>query len=276
MQKAWKKIIISELNKDPEYLLPAIYEFNSLGLEQKENSLEIYFSADLNLDDLQTRLQKDMQAYMIQGKITTHTLKNEKWHLTWKKDFRPVKISDRISIIPAWLQAEEESEILLKINPGMAFGTGTHPTTQMALQLIEQYLGTDYRILDAGCGSGILTVAALKLGAKSVEAWDITDDVKENFQEHMEINNIETGYSLKIGDVTNLTNYNYDLILSNIQKNINVKVLESTSRAGYGGLIIFTGILKSEKKEFKAILSKHNRDVIRVLEKGEWIAFVVK
>ncbi|MCF7885200.1 MAG: 50S ribosomal protein L11 methyltransferase [Candidatus Marinimicrobia bacterium] len=276
MQKSWKKLTISELNKNPELLLPTLYDFKSLGLEQKEDSLEIYFPDNVDMDKLQEYVYQAMKTYKIQGKVFAESLKNENWHLIWKKDFRPIKISNRISITPAWIDPPKNCEIAIKINPGMAFGTGTHATTQMALQLLEENFIPDCKVLDAGCGSGILTVAALKLGAQKVEAWDITKDVKDNFYEHMAINNIEQDYNLKIGDVTSCDYYPFDIILSNIQKNVNIKVLENTSKSGYTGLIIFTGILQEEDEEFTKALVKNGKQIIQKLRKKEWIAFVVQ
>ncbi|MCF7740426.1 MAG: 50S ribosomal protein L11 methyltransferase [Candidatus Marinimicrobia bacterium] len=276
MKKSWKKITISHLDKDPEVLLPTLYEFKTLGLEQKENSLEVYFSDKANSEQITKKIQKDLKKYKIQGRITVQVLKNEDWHLTWKKDFHPIKVSEKIRITPAWIQPDTRSHIEIKINPGMAFGTGTHATTQLALQLLERYLEPGQNILDAGCGSGILTVAALKLGAKSVESWDISDDVRENFAEHMQLNDCPEQYSLVIGDVTEKNDYPFDLVLSNIQKNVNLKLLQSLVNNEYQGTMIFTGLLKEDEQEFRTTLKTNNKNVLEKLEQKNWIALAAK
>ncbi len=276
MKKSWKKITISELNKDPEILLPTLYEFKTLGLEQKQKSLEAYFPCNVETDEIVNKIQTDLKKYNLKGQVTVEVLKNEDWHLTWKKDFIPIKVSENICITPSWIQPDIKTEIEIKIKPGMAFGTGTHATTQLALQLLENYLEPEQTVLDAGCGSGILTVAALQLGAKSVEAWDISDDVRDNFQEHMQLNNCPEKYSLIIGDVTEKSEFPFDLVVSNIQKNVNLKLLQSLVKKDYQGIMIFTGLLKDDEQEFKAALDKNNKTVMEKLDQEDWIALAVR
>jgi len=276
MIKQWKKITLENLNKDPELLLPDLYDRGALGLEQNAESITVYFPESTDVVELNKFITEKMQKYKLTGSVKAATLKAKNWHLAWKDNFQPIRISDKIEILPAWIPKTENADISIKINPGMAFGTGTHATTQIALRLLEKHIRQEWKILDAGCGSGILTIAALKLGARYVEAWDISADVKGNFEEHIKLNNVENNYSLAIGDVTELNEYPYDMILSNIQKNVNIKLLQRTTETDYGGLILFTGLLKEEEKEFRRKLEQCNKQLIDEIEIQEWIGLIVR
>jgi len=274
MIKQWKKITLENLNKDPELLLPDLYDRGALGLEQNAESITVYFPESTDVVELNKFITEKMQKYKLTGSVKAATLKAKNWHLAWKDNFQPIRISDKIEILPAWIPKTENADITIKINPGMAFGTGTHATTQIALRLLEKHIRQEWKILDAGCGSGILTIAALKLGARYVEAWDISADVKGNFEEHIKLNNVENNYSLAIGDVTKRNKYPYDMILSNIQKNVNIKLLQRTTATDYGGLILFTGLLKQEEKEFRRKLEQSNKQIIDEIEIQEWIGLI--
>jgi ribosomal protein L11 methyltransferase len=274
MIKQWKKITLENLNKDPELLLPDLYDRGALGLEQNAESITVYFPESTDVVELNKFITEKMQKYKLTGSVKAATLKAENWHLAWKDNFQPIRISDKIEILPAWIPKTENADITIKINPGMAFGTGTHATTQIALRLLEKHIRQEWKLLDAGCGSGILTIAALKLGARYVEAWDISAGVKGNFEEHIKLNNVENNYSLEIGDVTERNKYPYDMILSNIQKNVNIKLLQRTIATDYRGLILFTGLLKEEEEEFRRKLEQSNKQIIDEMEIQEWIGLI--
>jgi len=131
-------------------------------------------------------------------------------------------------------------------------------------------------LLDAGCGSGILTIAALKLGAAQVSAWDIDSLVIDNFNENLELNGLSRKVAIQIGDVTALPNYNYDLIVSNIERQSNLRLLEALVRQQNRPLVIFTGLLKEENEIFTNKVLNYGREILDQDTEDEWLALVIK
>ncbi|MCK4689366.1 MAG: 50S ribosomal protein L11 methyltransferase, partial [Candidatus Marinimicrobia bacterium] len=129
---------------------------------------------------------------------------------------------------------------------------------------------------DAGCGSGILTIAALKMGAANVDSWDNDPEIEENYLEHIKLNGIESGYNLNIGDVTEINDYHYDLIVSNIERKTDLRLLSSVIKSGSEALIIFSGILINEYGDFEKEVVKYKRRIINEMFKSEWVALVVR
>lgn len=270
----WREIELENVVDSQGLLSNFLFEKGCLGITESENKLVVYFDSDSDINlllEIEQFLDKnDFKDYRIVDK----SIADEEWHLTWQKYFTPQKISDRITVYPEWIEPEESVEIPIRIRPGMAFGTGTHETTQLALVLLETKLQKSMKLLDAGCGAGILTIAAMKLGAKSVDSVEIDSEAEDNFYENLELNNC-TGKML-IEDVTKLDEYDYDLIVSNIQIKPNTALLETLVDHNFTNPVIFTGILKEEREKFIEIVSKLNRKVTAELVKNEWMAFIVK
>jgi len=200
----------------------------------------------------------------------------EDWHLRWQDDFHPIPLTRRIAIVPEWEHYDGPQEIGLKVRPGMAFGTGTHATTQLALRLLEHHLSPGDNVLDAGCGSGILAIAAVKMGAAAVDAWDIDPETESGFLAHLALNGLpKDRIRLTIGDATTLTGYPYDLILSNIERRPNLRLLEAITRSNSPARVIFTGILQEEEAEFCDAVARAGRRICDRLTQDEWLALVV-
>ncbi len=275
MQKKWNKILL-EIKADQKDLVPAIVSnLGSIGIDEKENIFEIYFPFQ-DEAGLASKITKSLQQFNIEANIIgSDVIEWEDWHLQWKDGFVPIPLTEKITIYPDWEKSHQDVDIPIFIKPGMAFGTGNHETTQMALLLLEQHLKKSKKVLDAGCGTGILTIAAIKMGAEFVDSWDIDKDIIGNFNENMELNNLKQGYVLNIGNVTSLKEYHYDLIVSNIQKEPNLKLLSTLVRNKCTAPIIFTGILVDESEEFEKRVKDYGRKIIQQLSKGEWTAFYV-
>lgn len=245
-------------------------EIPCLGFGEPENAITAYF-------DISNEKAADLTILNIVRQFpgirySKSYLENQAWHLNWQDYFQPIRITSRIAIYPHWMTYDGPEPIKITIIPGMAFGTGTHATTQMALKLLEKYIRPGMAILDAGCGSGILTVAALKLGAEHVDARDIDPDIEENFHKHMELNDIPRRFTLTIGDVTRLNQYDFDLILSNIERKPNLALLENIHKCGKIPPIIFTGILKDEYAIFKSKVLNYGLVFKDEMFQDEWAA----
>ena len=270
----WREIEILNIQDNDGLVANFLFEIGCLGITEETDKFVLYFDAE-PVKDIPQQINNFLTKQQFKGfEIIDKSIQDEDWHLTWKEFFKPQTITDRITVYPEWIDADKSVEIPIKMRPGMAFGTGTHETTQLAIQLLQKKLQKNMRILDAGCGTGILTIAAFRLGASDVDSVEIDGEALDNFNENMELNNSE-GIML-IQDVTALDNYNYDLIVSNIQINPNIALLKTLEKQNYTNPVIFTGILKEEKDKFVKIVSDMNRKITAELVKNEWAAFVVE
>ena len=197
----------------------------------------------------------------------------ENWHLAWQDNFKPVIIDKKLAIIPHWQEKSNEKNVI-KIKPGMAFGTGHHETTWLVLNKMMKYIKSDTTILDCGAGSGILSIAAKKLGAKKVDSVEFDLECRNNFFENLQINSIKEGINFHHADILKWHFFNYDLILANINKNILRQLIPQLEDSD--GLIILSGLLHSDYTFMEEFLIEANFKILDITKKGEWICLVIK
>ena len=175
------------------------------------------------------------------------------WVRITQAQFDPIRISERLWIVPSWHDAPDEQAINLKLYPGLAFGTGSHPTTRLCLQWLDQHMTSGQTVLDYGCGSGILAIAALKLGAKSADGVDIDPQAVEAAQANAQTNNVEASFRLP----ESVDTQTYDIVLANILANP-LRLLGEllASHVKTGGSIVLSGILESQAEEISEIYSQ--------------------
>lgn len=261
---------------DQDILVALLTDLPCLGIIEKESSIDVYFNTE-NAGQLDRQIRQILKFYPEKSiAYQRKLLKNRDWHLSWQKYFKPIRVSSGIVIYPAWETYTGNEAVQIAIQPGMAFGTGTHATTQMALTLLEKTIRPGMTVLDAGCGSGILSIAALKLGAGFVEAWDIDPDIQENFHRQLELNGIHDRFSLVIGDVTQHSSNKYNLILSNIERKPNLALLSNHAKYGHIPPCIFTGILKDEYNMFKSAVLNYDLIVKEEMFRDEWVALLTE
>lgn len=208
----------------------------------------------------------------------------ENWHDAWRQYFRPVEITSRTVIVPSWEEHlakayEELGKIVLRIEPGMAFGTGTHATTQLCLKLAERLVCPGDNVLDAGTGSAILAIAAAKLGAKNVLGFDLDPDVVDNATDNLHLNKVPDGaVDVQIVGLDDLPLAQYDLIFCNMLSHEFEPLLPglaSRLKAGSGRLLL-SGLLTEEEAEVKSWLARPGVDLRaqETAQSGEWTAIV--
>ena len=267
----WLKMLIPKSAGNEELIIARLIQWGMLGLQETDTDYEIYFPLNMKLS-----LPELIAAELPQLNITITEIVDNGWSTRWQEYFKPQTISPRIAVRPYWEKPLKDVPVEIVLKPGMAFGTGTHPTTHLALLMLEKYLTPGDVLLDAGCGSGILTIAALKLGAAQVSAWDIDSLVIDNFNENLELNGLSRKVAIQIGDVTALPNYNYDLIVSNIERQSNLRLLEALVRQQNRPLVIFTGLLKEENEIFTNKVLNYGREILDQDTEDEWLALVIK
>ena len=210
--------------------------------------------------------------------IYTSECSDDDWKDEWKKYFHTVNITDNIIIKPSWDDYEaSEGETVIEIDPGMAFGTGTHETTALCVEFLEKYVPGKKKLLDIGCGSGILMLIGKRLGAEKVVGIDIDRNVKDVVIENFEKNNIKDNYEIIIGDLVEDINEKYDLVVSNILVDVLTELLENIEKTlEKGATIIFSGIIKDKEEEFLRKTKEHNLVEIDRNEKNNWVSLVFK
>ena len=210
--------------------------------------------------------------------IYTAKCNDEDWQDEWKKYFHTVNITNNIVIKPSWDEYEPESnEIVIEIDPGLAFGTGTHETTSLCVEFLEKYVKGKEKLLDIGCGSGILMLIGKKLGVKKVVGIDIDEKVRDVVLENFSKNGINNDFEVIIGNLVDDVNGKYDLVVSNILVDVLEKLLEDIEKIlEKGATVIFSGILNEKEEAFVKKAENYNLKQIDRREKNNWVSLVFK
>ncbi|WP_027963480.1 50S ribosomal protein L11 methyltransferase [Halalkalibacillus halophilus] len=211
--------------------------------------------------------------------ITISEVNEEEWATAWKKYYKPVKISEKITIIPTWedYTPVNSDELILELDPGMAFGTGTHPTTVLSLQALEQYTDKGDVVLDVGSGSGVLSIGAALLGAKSVIAYDLDEIAVKSTTINVKLNKVQDIVTAQHNDLLNDVTSEADVIVSNILAEIIVQFTDTAfKRLKKGGYFITSGIIKGKKELVKQDLIKQGFEILEVNQMEDWISIIAK
>ena len=219
------------------------------------------------------------------------TIADQNWMEAWKEHYQPTPIGKRLIIVPAWLESPDEKHIPIKIDPGMAFGTGTHPTTQLCLELLENYFDASsslitrhLSLIDIGCGSGILSIAALKLGADFALGVDIDEAAVKVSRENADVNGIAAGqFTLGIGSVLEILEGRFGvrsapLVLANILAPVIIRLFADglADLVAPGGVLILSGILQEQVESVVSAAQAHGMELVEKRQMGDWAAMICK
>lgn len=220
------------------------------------------------------------------GTISLSETEDKDWINNWKTFFKPFRAAENIVIKPTWedYESENDSDILIEIDPGIAFGTGSHETTKLCIQALEKYVKKGDSVLDVGCGSGILSIAALKLGAQHATAIDIDEVAVKVAAENMAVNQIPPSqYTLYDGDL--ITNHymkvraglNHDIVIANILADVIVPLTGIIRpHLKKGGLYITSGIINTKEDEVRKALETNGFEILAVEHMKEWCCFIAR
>lgn len=210
--------------------------------------------------------------------LTVRELAEEDWANAWKKHFHVRHVGKRLVIVPSWRRyTPRPDEVILDLDPGMAFGTGVHPTTRLCLQLVERWTAPGMRVLDLGTGSGILAIAAAKLGAARVTARDIESTAARVAQENVERNGVADRIEVAQGTLDSVpTDERYDLILANINLRVLREVLAPlAARLAPGGAAILSGVLHEYEPALREVVAEAGLAWRERRRQQDWLAVVV-
>ena len=250
-------------------IIQSLLGIDCLGTYFKNGAAQLYFDGGKR-DYIEVSLQNINADFHFQWKWEKQN--KEDWHLAWKDNFTPVVIENKLAVIPHW-QNEISADTVIKIKPGMAFGTGHHETTWLMLNQVLKHVKPGMSVLDLGAGSGILSITANKLGAEKVDAVEFDSDCETNFNENLQLNQIEENIHYNHHDVLNWENFSYDIILANINCNIIEKLIPKFK--GTTANVILSGLLKTDYETIEQICLKQNFQVKEKIIKGEWICIKI-
>jgi len=207
-------------------------------------------------------------------RIQTKKLEDKNWNEEWEKSIRPIKVTDRIVITPTWQTYRPTAgQIVLTIDPKMSFGTGYHETTRLTLKLLEKYCKPGMTLLDIGTGTGVLAIAAAKLGAQSVIGVDNDEWAFRNALENVTLNGVEAQVQILSGDLSIVPDRQFDMIVANIQRNVLQEVLKDMhTHLVAGGVLLLSGLLHSDRNPMLQALHDRHLAMIEELSEGDWIA----
>jgi ribosomal protein L11 methyltransferase len=242
-----------------------------------------YLPVDDQLEDNRRRLE---EALWYLGRIRPlpapqfRTVQEQDWSQAWKQHYHPIPIGERLVVVPAWLESPDPGRIAIRMDPGMAFGTGTHPTTQLCLELLETYLpGDAAAVIDVGCGSGILAVAALKLGAQAALGVDVDPEAVQAAQANAELNGVAGQLEVKLGSVAEIISGRTSLkkaplVLANILAPVIIRLLDDglAHLLDPGGVLVISGILDEQAGEVEGALRAHGLPLLERRQIADWVA----
>lgn len=265
----------------PDTLDYADDEFlNALG---SDVTIKAYFPEQTNRENLFQLINEKIgfiSKFINTGKgFEDYTLiDDEDWSTAWKKYYKPFHISDRIIIKPSWEEYKtEKDEIVIELDPGMAFGTGTHETTKMCAQILDKYVKTGDTVLDVGCGTGILSIISAKLGAEQITAIDVDEVAVRVTKENSKLNKVDKAINAFKGVLEDIEAEKVDIVVANIIANVIIDISKSVPKhLKPGGYFVTSGIIRERKDEVIETYVKTGFEMIEEADYGEWVAMVFK
>lgn len=236
---------------------------------------------DETLEQLREQLDQ-LESYGLdlgKGTIAVNDVHEDEWAHAWKKYYKPVPVSDRITIKPVWEEylPKHDREIVIEMDPGMAFGTGTHPTTVLCLRALEKYLQPGDKVYDVGTGTAILSVAAVKLGAAEVIATDLDEVAVRSAQANTELNQVDERITVKQNNLLDHMEGPVNIVVANILAEIIVRFTDDVHRVLVpDGLFIASGIISAKAAEVLSASERSHLEVVETVSIDDWVAIVAK
>lgn len=277
--------------EDPEDILgreqgPLTWDFADINVLEHKGKVAVvkaYFAEEDNIEEILGYVNeklvelKEMGIDLGEAKVEHEKMYEEDWANTWKQYYKPSKVGEKIVVKPIWEEYEEkEGELVVNLDPGMAFGTGTHETTRMCIQALEKYVKEESTVFDVGCGSGILAIAAAKLGAKLAVGVDLDPVAVESSIENVGYNNLNN-IEILHGNLVEVIDGKADIVVANILAEIICILTDDVKRVmKYGGVFITSGIIHDRVDMVCEKLEATGFEVIEKNRDGEWNCIVAK
>lgn len=266
-QEAWEIARIDLIDED------------LLAKDRSKGIVHIYISPEENPNEAVSFLTERLSAENIEHQIDEALCKNADWENNWKKYFKPMPVGEKLLIRPIWEEEYDDmGRAVLHLEPGLAFGSGTHDTTRLCLESLEKYAGKGKKVLDIGCGSGILSVACLLLGAESAVGVDIDALAVKTAKENGKTNGFdEPEYTVLQGSMTEKVTGRYDVIAANIVADIVAMLCDNVKDyMNPDAVFITSGIIEPREPDVVAAFERNGLEIIARHESGGWLCFETK
>lgn len=251
---------------------------NLIAKNRDEALIHIYVDKNDDFTDNIEYLKERFSAEKIEYDISFSEASDIDWNEYWKRFFHSFEIGERLVIVPEWENYENnDNRSVLKINPGAAFGTGTHATTSLCLELLSQYTFENSTVLDIGSGSGILSIAGVLLGAKSSVGVDIDEAAVKVANANAVMNNVSDKTEYIHGDLAEKVSGKFDIVCANIVADVIIRLLSNISNFMHkDSVLIASGIIDSRAEDVKKAFSEFGFSIVDELTKDNWYAFTIK
>ena len=240
--------------------------------------IHIYFAKEENASEAISFLRERLSAEGIETLIEAVGVIDSEWAENWKKYFKPMEIGKRLVICPSWEEYDNREERnILRIDPGAAFGTGTHATTSMCLEILDEYAAEGKTMLDVGCGSGILSIASVLLGCESAVGVDFDEQSIKVSNENAEINRITDCTKFICGNLTDEISGKFNIVCANIVADVIIQLCEGIGEYMYDdSLFICSGIIDIRANDVKRALLSSGFEIIGERTKENWCAYITR
>ncbi|MBC9873165.1 50S ribosomal protein L11 methyltransferase [Macrococcoides bohemicum] len=260
-----------------------IYELNPDDYPESDVRVKVYFSeldySDAIIDEIKEKINGLQDVEVTRLEITTDEVQEEDWANEWKNHFHAFKASERFVVVPSWENYENQNddEFIIKLDPGMAFGTGDHATTSMCLKLIEKYVQPNQSVIDVGTGSGILSIAAHQLGAAPIKALDLDSVAVRVAVDNFEKNDCADAIQAEPGNLLKGESEKRDVIFANILAHIvDLMIDDSFALLNDNGLLITSGIILEKEEMIVEHLERVGYKIEEIMRENGWIAIAAR
>lgn len=274
-----------ELVKERENVFGEIYHLNPDDYPDEGVVIKAYLPVNSFLGDTIDAIKESINNLLLfdidlgKNVVSISEVNEEEWATAWKKYYYPVKISERFTIVPTWEDYTPVSsdELIIELDPGMAFGTGTHPTTVMCIQALERTVTPGDLVVDVGTGSGVLSIAAALLDAKRIQSLDLDEVAVQSAKQNVEINNVQDKVSVSQGNLLDGVDEQADIVVANILAEVIMRFTDDVAKVVKpGGYFIASGIIQTKKQDVKDAIIASGFTVEETILMEDWVAIIAK
>ncbi len=245
--------------------------------DRTRSVIHIYVSECDNAAEAVTYLTEHLAAAGISAEVQSEDTDDSDWNENWKKYFKAFSVGERLAVCPSWETYENtDSRTVINLDPGAAFGTGTHATTSLCMEILEKNVTDTTTVLDVGTGSGILSIAALLLGAKSAIGVDIDAQSVQVAKENAVINGVSDRAQFIVGDLAEKISGKYDIVCANIVADVVIRLFENIADfMNDDGILIVSGIIDMRAVDVESAAAQHGFNIKEKLMREEWCAYIL-
>lgn len=275
-----------ELIKEREDQFGEIYQLDPNDYPEEGVIVKAYIPVNSFLGETVDAIKESINNLIIHdidiglNKVTISEVNEEEWATAWKKYYNPVKISERFTVVPTWEEYTpvNSDELIIELDPGMAFGTGTHPTTVMCIQALERTVKPGDEVIDVGTGSGVLSIAAALLGASEIRAFDLDEVAVKSARLNIKLNKVQDRVSVAQNNLLDgIEDGSADVIVANILAEVILRFTDDVARVVKpGGTFIASGIIQAKKDLVKDAIVNEGFSIVETIVMEDWVAIIAK